>query len=78
MIFLLKKFRIEAEISQEELAFKSALTQSYISRLENHIEYPSPHVINHLACVLNICPHDLVDFCTSCSMSTLCNRKKCT
>lgn len=75
MIFLLKKFRIKAGISEGELAFRSGLAQSYISYLENHIKHPSPNVVEHLASVLNICPYDLLDFCSSCKIMSSCDRK---
>jgi DNA-binding XRE family transcriptional regulator len=78
MIFLLKKFRYQAGLSQADLALRIGLTQSHISHLEKDIELPSFYTIERVACILCICPYDLIDFCADCNMIDTCARKKFT
>ena len=63
MIYLaVRKARRKSQLTQEELSFKTDLSQSYISELEtnSNIVNPTLSTINELAKALNVCPKELL------------------
>jgi len=64
---ILQKYRVEANMSQLELALRVGVTRIHISNIENGKCLPSQDLIIKIADVFNICPKDLIDFCDSCS-----------
>ena len=63
MIYLdIKKARWKSQLTQEELSFRTELSQSYISELETNsfVKNPTLSTINELAKALNVCPKDLL------------------
>lgn len=67
-------------MSQEELAYRSGLSPSYISMLEqsNVIRSRSPKltIIRDIAIALEVCPNDLIHFsCFNCPLFSKCNKK---
>lgn len=66
-------------MTQEELAFKTGLSASYISRLEseNVIRTRSPmlSVLLKIAIVLEVCPNDILHFsCVLCGREKTCQK----
>jgi len=57
----LKRRRLAAGLSQEELAVRSGLDRTYISGLERFHRNPTVIVLYELATVLGIDPRDLLD-----------------
>ena len=49
-----RKFRLEAEISQEELAFLCEIDRTYISKIERGIANPSLLILVRIADILKI------------------------
>jgi transcriptional regulator with XRE-family HTH domain len=56
----LRIYRAKERISQEQLAEKSNLTQTYVYKLENEMANPSIFVILKLAKALNVTVNDLI------------------
>ncbi len=57
-----RELRVEANISQEDLAFKANLDRTYISSIERGLRNVSITVIEQLAIALDIPITDLVNF----------------
>jgi len=57
----LKRYRLTAGLSQEELAERSGLDRTYISGLERGLRNPTVIVLYELATVLGRDPRDLLD-----------------
>jgi transcriptional regulator with XRE-family HTH domain len=57
----LKRYRLAAGLSQEELAQRSGLDRTYISGLERCRRNPTVIVLYELATVLGRDPRDLLD-----------------
>lgn len=70
---LIRKYRLLRGMTQAELAYKSNIRQSYISDLENssNIKSPTLRTILKIADALNVCPHVLVQYDTSCDNNCL-------
>ena len=65
----IKDYRKSRKMTQKELANKSNIDQSYISRLENNsqnLKSPTLTVIFDIAAALNVCPHMLIRYDYSC------------
>jgi len=56
----LRIYRAKERISQEQLAEKANLTQTYVYKLENEMANPSIFVILKLAKALNVTVNDLI------------------
>ena len=56
----LRMYRAKERLSQEQLADKSNLTQTYIYRLENELANPSIYVMLKIAEALNVTVNDLI------------------
>lgn len=71
MIYLdVKKARKRSQLTQEELSFRTDLSQSYISELETNSKVVNPTLstINELAKALNVCPKQLLHCdCAKCN-----------
>jgi transcriptional regulator with XRE-family HTH domain len=77
----IKKFRHLRHLSQEELAFLSGISASYISRLESdnitRSRSPKLSVLLDISLALKICPRDILFYeCINCVLSTECNKKQ--
>lgn len=59
MMDRLKEIRLDANMTQEELAAATDLTQSTISRLENGGRLPRPNTLRKLAYALSVKPKEL-------------------
>ncbi|QNN44479.1 helix-turn-helix domain-containing protein [Pedobacter roseus] len=57
----LKKFRIDKKFSQRQLADKSKITVSQISRYENGLSKPNGFVLQRLSIALEIRYEELID-----------------
>ena len=57
---VLRRFRQEKNLSQEELAARLDISPSYISRMESDLKKPSLDIIFRLAKALDVKPHELV------------------
>jgi len=57
----LRRYRLVAGLSQEELAVRSGLDRTYISGLERFQRNPTVIVLYELASVLGVDPRDLLD-----------------
>ena len=57
---VLKKYRVEESISQEELAFESGLDRTYISLLERGKRKPTINTLFALSKALNVSPHQMI------------------
>jgi len=57
----LKRYRLAAGLSQEELAARSGLDRTYISGLERFRRNPTVIVLHELASVLSVDPRDLLN-----------------
>ena len=69
----IENYRKEKGLSQKILAKRCNITQGYLSRIENYIEYPSLLVLIDLAYNLEICPHKF-----ACSyICTICSKEHC-
>lgn len=61
--FSFKNIRISKNITQEELANRCNLSQSYISELENNSsthKSPTLNTVRDIAIQLDVCPKDLL------------------
>ena len=56
----LRIYRAKERISQEQLAEKANLTQTYVYKLENEMANPNIFVILKLAKALNVTVNDLI------------------
>ncbi len=56
----LKKFRIDADLSQEELAEQSGVDRTYISGIERGVRNPTIVMLWQIASVLKIEPWQLL------------------
>lgn len=56
----LRKLRLNAALTQRELADKAGLAYSTVNKLENGREQPWPTTIRALAKALNVKPRDLL------------------
>ena len=56
----LRMFRAKERLSQEQLAEKANLTQTYVYKLENELANPSIYVIKKLADAFDITVNDLI------------------
>jgi transcriptional regulator with XRE-family HTH domain len=57
---VLRRFRQEKDLSQEELAALVDVSPSHISRMESDLKVPSLEMIFRLAEALAINPHELI------------------
>lgn len=57
---VLRRFREEKDLSQEELAALVDVSPSHISRMESDLKSPNLEMIFRLAEALKIKPHELV------------------
>jgi transcriptional regulator with XRE-family HTH domain len=57
----LRRARLQANLSQEDLAFQSGLDRTYVSGIERGVRNPTIAVVVQLADVLEIPPADLLD-----------------
>lgn len=57
----IKKYRIQSQLSQSQLAEKSNISTKYLSRLENNHYKSHLHVYLQIAAALNISIYDLID-----------------
>lgn len=57
---VLRRFRQEKNLSQEELAARIDISPSYISRMESNVKKPSLEMVFRLADALDVKPHLLV------------------
>lgn len=68
----IKDFRRLRRMTQKELAKKSKVNQSYISKLENNkknLKSPTLVVTFNIADALKICPHILIKYNCTCKMN---------
>lgn len=72
-ILLIKEIRIKRSMTQEELAEKAKIKQSYISQLESNAKSPTLRVVFRIAEALNVCPHVLVQYNVNCDKNCLNN-----
>jgi len=56
----IKRFRLNAGLSQEELAERAGISVPYMGALERGEKWPSPGTFTGLAQALGIEPHDLM------------------
>jgi transcriptional regulator with XRE-family HTH domain len=56
----LRKARLAAELSQEELAFESKVDRTYISELENGHKSPSVEILFRICPVLGMAASELI------------------
>ncbi len=56
----LRRFRLEKNLSQEELAARLDISPSHISRMESDVKKPSLEMVFRLAVALKIKPHELI------------------
>ena len=61
-----RKYRLKANLTQQELADKINMSKAYISQLENGKRDPSIKVLLHLAAILNTCPCRLLNYPFEC------------
>lgn len=73
---MLKRFRTERGLSQEDLAALSGYSQTYISALERGKKSPTLRNIIHLCKILKICPHRMIVYNNPCTKDCLihCNQ----
>lgn len=76
----IKKYRLLKNMSQEELANKSGLTQSYIAKLEKdniiRDKHPNLATLEKIADALEICLIDIFDKnCSDCNIYDICTKK---
>ena len=57
---VLRRFREEKDLSQEELAALVEVSSSHISRMESDMKVPSLEMVFRLAHALKIKPHELI------------------
>ncbi|MCH8876686.1 MAG: helix-turn-helix transcriptional regulator [Chloroflexi bacterium] len=57
---ILRKLRLERNLSQEELAAQSGFHRTYISLLERGLKSPSLTTITRLANALDVAPHRII------------------
>ncbi len=57
---VLKNLRMEANLSQETLAYESELDRSYISMLERGLKMPTIATLFQLAAVLKKAPFEII------------------
>lgn len=57
---VLRRFRQDKNLSQEELAALLEVSSSFISRLESDLKKPSLEMIFRLSEALSVKPHELV------------------
>lgn len=67
----LRKYRLAANLTQQELADKIGVSKSLICQIENYKKLPSLPIFTHLLIALNICPCDILDirdyiYCENC------------
>jgi len=58
----LRKYRLKANLTQQELAEKVGCSKAYISQLENHNREISVKLLIHLSWILDTCPCKLLDY----------------
>ncbi|HVA91432.1 MAG TPA: helix-turn-helix transcriptional regulator [Chloroflexota bacterium] len=56
----LRELRLQADMSQEEIALQSGLSPTYVGQLERGLRSPSLGVILGLAAVLDVAAYELV------------------
>jgi transcriptional regulator with XRE-family HTH domain len=69
-LLLIKEYRKKLGLTQEELAQKAKMNQSYLSQLERnlpHAKSPTLRMIFNIANALNVCPHILVKYERECN-----------
>ncbi|CAM3045653.1 helix-turn-helix transcriptional regulator [Hathewaya histolytica] len=72
----IKLFREKQKLSQNKLAKKSGISQSYLSALERNEKSPTVRILGRIADELNICPKLMIKCSIECKN---CNKKcKCT
>lgn len=55
-----RRFRLEAGLSQEELAFEADMKRSYVSDLERGVRNPTVQALGRLAIALKVEPYRLL------------------
>ncbi|MGG5802442.1 helix-turn-helix domain-containing protein [Bacillus mycoides] len=58
--FVIKKYRTELSMSQEELALESGLDRTYISMLERGKRRPTINTLFSISSTLNVGPYKLI------------------
>jgi len=58
--FVIKKYRTELSMSQEELALESGLDRTYISMLERGKRRPTINTLFSISSTLNVRPYKLI------------------
>lgn len=55
-----RRFRLEAGLSQEQLAFEADMKRSYVSDLERGVRNPTVQALGRLAAALKVEPYQLL------------------
>ena len=55
-----RKYRLKANLTQQELADKVGCSKAFISQLENHKKEVSVKLLIHISIILNVCLNDLL------------------
>lgn len=55
-----RRFRLEAGLSQEQLAFEADMKRSYVSDLERGVRNPTVQALGRLAAALKVEPYRLL------------------
>lgn len=55
-----RRFRLEAGLSQEQLAFEADMKRSYVSDLERGVRNPTVQALGRLAAALDVEPYRLL------------------
>ena len=56
-----RRFRLEAGLSQEQLAFEADMKRSYVSDLERGVRNPTVQALGRLAAALKVEPYRLLE-----------------
>lgn len=56
----ISKFRLAANLSQEELADAADIHRTYVSQIERGLKSPTLHVLFNIASALNVSASDIV------------------
>ena len=57
---VLRKYRLEAKLTQEQLAFACGLDRTYIGLLERSQRQPTISVVFKIAEVIGVAPHKII------------------
>ena len=56
-----RRYRLAADLSQEELAFQAGMKRSYLSDLERGTRNPTVRAVGRLAAALGVRPSELLE-----------------